>query len=115
MKKLIAVAIVALSVSAAAHAAAHADGFSYKQKQDISCAAIADVVMAKASEDPKVGFSDKMKIYRGTLNLCMQSYDQASADYPRHKAMKQAAAVAGDVGAMVVDLSYSAYNRNMAE
>ncbi len=111
MKKLIAVAIVALSVSAAAHA----DGFSYKQKQDISCAAIADVVMAKASEDPKVGFSDKMKIYRGTLNLCMQSYDQASADYPRHKAMKQAAAVAGDVGAMVVDLSYSAYNRNMAE
>ncbi len=111
MKKLIAVAIVGLSVSATAHA----DGFSYKQKQDISCAAIADVVMAKASEDPKVGVSDKMKIYRGTLNLCMQSYDQASADYPRHKAMKQAAAVAGDVGAMVVELSYSAYSRNMAE
>ncbi len=113
MKKSIAAVIAALSLSATA--TAHADRFTYKQKQDISCAAIADAVVTKASEDPKIGFADKMKIHRGTLNLCMQSYDQASADYPRHKAMKQAASVAGEIGATVVDLSYSAYKRNMAE
>lgn len=102
MKTLIVAATLLFTVSA------HAE-LSYTQKQDISCKAIADAVVAAVGEDVSVTFRDKLSIHSGATNLCKQSYNQASADYPLKKAKQTAVDRAGEIAGKVVEVSYDAY------
>lgn len=88
---------------------AHAGGLSYTQKQQISCKAIADSVMEAAVGAGEVKMKDALQINTGARLLCLQSYNQASADYSIKKAKASASEKAGDIGALVVELSYDAY------
>lgn len=86
-----------------------AEGLTYVQKQQISCKAIADSVMEAAVKAGEVKMKDALQIHTGARVLCLQSYNQASADYSIKKAKASASEKAGTIGAMVVELSYDAY------
>ncbi len=105
MKTLIVAATLLFTVSA------HAE-LSYTQKQDISCKAIADAVVAAVGKHASLTFRDIRSIHSGATNLCKQSYNQASADYPLKKAKATAVGRGGEIAGKVVELSYDAYARN---
>jgi len=105
MKTLIIAAGLLFSVSAQAENV-------YIQNQKLSCKAIADAVAEVAAKQEGIGVVDAMQIHEGTFVLCVQSYNQASADYSIAKAKANAMAKAGPAAAQVVELSYQAYHRD---
>lgn len=88
-----------------------ADGMSYREKQQLSCKAIASAV---SSDGNKRGLSvsDSMKVYSSSKAICEQSYNQASAEYPIEKARKSAIDKAGEVAGLIVEMSYESYDKD---
>lgn len=86
-----------------------AGGMSYREKQQLSCKAIASAV---SSDGNKRGLSvsESMKVYSSSKAICEQSYNQASAEYPIDKARKSAIEKAGEIAGLIVEMSYDSYD-----
>lgn len=98
------IALIALSLCCAASAST----LTYIEKQQITCKAIASAISKKASDTGST-LTEASLAYDGARALCMQSYNQASADYPLKKAKASAEEKAGVVGGLVVEMSYRGY------
>lgn len=86
-----------------------ADGMNYREKQQLSCKAIASAISSDANKRG-LSVSESMKVYNSSKKICEQSYNQASAEYPIEKARNAAIDKAGEIAGLVVEKSYESYD-----
>lgn len=86
-----------------------ADGMSYREKQQLSCKAIASAISSDANKRG-LSVSESMKVYNSSKAICEQSYNQASAEYPIEKARNEAITKAGEIAGLIVEMSYESYD-----
>lgn len=91
-----------------------AAGVTFSQKMDVSCKVIADSAATLARKEGGASISQAYEVYGAAKTVCVQSYMQASADYPLAKAKKTAAEKGGNFTAAIVQLSYDAYREDTA-